>query len=71
MAEHSSCPCEEDVNHVKELLEQSNCNARLLWDWLALSDQRSFIYEHPELTTWLRNIAAYDCHVKSPAPSSA
>lgn len=71
MAEHSSCPCEEDVNHVKELLEQSNRNARLLWDWLALSDQRSFIYEHPELVTWLKDTLAHDRRGKSPAPSLA
>lgn len=68
MAEQASCLCEEDVNHIKELLEQSNRNARLLWEWLTLGDQRSFVYEHPELVTWLKDTLAYDSRGNPSAP---
>ena len=55
MCESNICSHEEEYNHLKEVIEQATRNARRIWEWMPLSDQRAVLYEYPDMAAWVKD----------------
>jgi hypothetical protein len=64
MSEAPTCEHEEDFNHLRELLDKSNQNARRLWDWLSDAEQQHVLYEFPEMRRWIQGLNTDDQNLK-------
>jgi hypothetical protein len=53
VCEGDICEHEEEFNHLRELLAENHKYAKRLWEWMTLSDRKSFRYEYPDMAKWI------------------